>query len=331
MRNDLVSIIIPAYNAEKHIERAVMSAVQQSYSDIEIIVINDGSKDSTEEILKRLAEENKQVSYYTQKNMGVSVARNVGLEHIKGAFYMFVDADDALIENAVELMHKSIEENNADIVVADFNIIDLSKNQVQRMHATKENKNYLPQEAISLAIEDNPITYSSCGKLYRSQKLQNIRFPEGMRAHEDSYYVFQCLMCDVRITILNIPLYEIYVTHGSASRSEFGDKYKDILSLAEKKERIIQEKYPEQKDKAKTVMVKANMSVLYNLCVNSKKLNFRLINQCVKAVRSDNVYFIPATEFDKKFFWVITHNLVYLYRAYVQTRFYLKKLIKTEK
>lgn len=241
MRDDLVSIIIPAYNAEKHIERSVMSAVKQSYSNIEVIIINGGSRVSTEEILRQLADRNANVSFYTQKNSGVAAARNVGLKHAKGAFYMFLDADDALMENAVELMYSSANENNADIVAADYYTVDLTRNQTQWIHIAKASRTYLPRETISLAVEDDPITYSCCAKLYRSQKLRHIRFPEGMRAHEDNYYVFQCLMCDVLVTALDVPLYKIYVTPGSATRSDFGDKYNDILFLVEKKRRLLKQ------------------------------------------------------------------------------------------
>lgn len=121
----LVSVIIPAYNSAKTIERTLASVFLQDYPNIEIIVINDGSTDDTELVLKQYSE---RIQYFTQKNSGVSVARNLGFEKSTGEYIQYLDADDLLAEGKLSKQIKALKENNADVAYGDwmkFTEIDL--------------------------------------------------------------------------------------------------------------------------------------------------------------------------------------------------------------
>src|SRR5699024_7704751 len=111
-----VSIIIPAYNVEDYIEQCIKSVIQQSYSNIEIIVINDGSTDGTRKIIEKYIENNENLVLKNQDNQGQSAARNKGIELSKGEYIMFLDSDDYLSTNTVKNLVSNIEKYEPDLI-----------------------------------------------------------------------------------------------------------------------------------------------------------------------------------------------------------------------
>ena len=124
-KNEIVSIIVPAYNAERTINRCIDSILKQSYGNLEIIIINDGSKDSTEEKCMKYIK-NKKIKYIRIKNSGVSNARNIGIENSTGTYIMFVDSDDYIEKNMVERLYDNINEN-VDLVICSKNLITVNE------------------------------------------------------------------------------------------------------------------------------------------------------------------------------------------------------------
>lgn len=115
-----VSIIIPAYNAEKTIKRCIDSIINQSYHFLQIIIIDDGSKDRTQEIINNYND--KRIEYFFQNNAGVSTARNVGISHAKSEYIIFVDADDTLPLRAIEIMVDCMRSNSAQLAAFSYEI-----------------------------------------------------------------------------------------------------------------------------------------------------------------------------------------------------------------
>ena len=112
MKSDIVSIIVPVYNGEKYISRCLDSLINQTYSNLEIVLVNDGSIDKSKEILNEYAKTDNRIKIYDQINQGASVARNIGLEKANGKYIMFVDADDYIDSHMVEEMIKNIKHEN---------------------------------------------------------------------------------------------------------------------------------------------------------------------------------------------------------------------------
>lgn len=117
MKQPLVSIIIPVYNSEKFVEEAVLSAVNQTYKNIEIIVVNDGSTDGSQSIIEQLAAKYSSIRYFRQLNQGACVARNRGITEAKGKYIKFLDADDLLVSDALELQVEFTENLQPDEIV----------------------------------------------------------------------------------------------------------------------------------------------------------------------------------------------------------------------
>ena len=117
MSNILVSIIVPMYNSEKYIERCVKSLISQSYKNIEIVIVDDGSKDNSLQLIKDYANKDSRIKVYTQSNQGPSVARNTGLDNSTGKYIMFVDADDFIEHNMFKNLVDIIKVNRVDIII----------------------------------------------------------------------------------------------------------------------------------------------------------------------------------------------------------------------
>lgn len=306
----MISVIIPAYNAAEFIERAIRSCLIQTYRNIEVIVINDGSSDETASIVERLANECSSVKLLSVNNGGVARARNIGLKSATGEFVSFLDADDELMPNALETMHSVLLSANVDICSAG---VVRNKKEEKRSQSGAVDV-WSGRQALEHALEDHPATYSAWGKLYRREKLSGILFPEGKRAHEDSFFVYSCFVAGLSMAITDISAYIYYSNPGSASNSRFSDKFFDILDLAEKKAEIVQERYPELMPKAKNMLVKANMALLHNLCKTKDARYAEREKACLRFVRQNKKYFIAAFPGDRRWFFIINMHLYKLYK-----------------
>ena len=121
--NPKVSVIIPVYNCEKYIEECVMSVLRQTYDNVEIVVVNDGSADKSDEIIKAIAAHNPQILYFYKKNEGVAIARNYAIENATGDYLLFVDSDDYIESNYVESLVKYAVKNDSDMVISGYTML----------------------------------------------------------------------------------------------------------------------------------------------------------------------------------------------------------------
>lgn len=309
MNDELISVIIPAYNAEKTIVRAIDSVLQQTYKNIEIIVINDGSTDGTELLVKKFK---KAVKLVTTSNFGVSYARNVGIDLCSGTYLMFLDADDELLPDAVEVLLNCSRNNNLDIIHGK-NIRVTENQQYKLINDDKyELIIYEDEDEVKRAIYDMYETHSSCAKLYKKKSINGCKFPEGKRCHEDSFFVFLCLLKGIRFGVIDKTVAIFHTTLGSASRECFSEKYYDILELAEQKYSLLCDKYPQFKDIGINILIKAHMAFLK--CALSGKNIVYLENRSIEFIKNNTKYFVPSCKTDRKWFFIITYNLYKIYK-----------------
>jgi glycosyltransferase involved in cell wall biosynthesis len=317
IENKLISIIVPAYNAEKWIKKCCESVFAQTYQNWELIVVNDGSTDRTAEILNDLMLNEKRMSVINTDNGGVSRARNIGLDNICGELFGFLDSDDFLVEDALEKLYTAIESNSYDIAVG------------WKQNVTENETNlgcpYCPEsfvvsgkEGVEISLKDNPSMYAVWGKLFRRERFDDIRFVEGRRVHEDSYYVFQCLERCVQTIVIDSIVLNYRQSAGSASRSDFSDKYLDILFFAEEKRKCVQKKYPEYASLAENMFLKANLAILFAIAVSQDKKYRTIEKECIKAVQKRTKFFIPAIKSDLIRFRIVKFRLFWLYKLYVK-------------
>ncbi len=189
-----LSIIIPAYNAGKYLERCVGSCEEQNVpqDEFEIIVVNDGSKDNTLEVAESLADKYTNVRLFSKENGGSSSARNMGLDHAKGDYIIFVDSDDYLLPDKLAAVLSVAENNKLDLCIFNFKVMSHDGSSVNTDNPLKKGKIYNCEEA---SIQGYQVG-SACGKLYLRKMLEsnNIRFRTDIIFGEDSYFSFQVLM-----------------------------------------------------------------------------------------------------------------------------------------
>lgn len=185
-----ISIIVPIYNVDAYLTECLESIVAQKYKGrIEVILINDRSTDRSQSIcLQFLANYPSLFVYHEQpENLGVSSARNAGLELSNGDYFCYVDADDVLPPSALETLHSAALQGNADIVKGN-NLVFSTEKRVQANYGVKKNESYTGDELLTLLYGHNKIRGHSWGKLFRSATLKRYRFPEGIRMAEDLAY-----------------------------------------------------------------------------------------------------------------------------------------------
>jgi len=181
----LVSIIMPAYNAEKYIEEAIESVMQQSYVDWELIVVNDGSTDNTLSLIESF--DDKRIILLNQENAGVSTARNVGLCQAKGEYITFLDADDVLPQESLEVRILYLETySHINLVDGKILVKDIGMHDILHVYSPYYEGNLLPR----LLALDSQVFFNVC-YMFRRSILDGIRFKESMTHAEDLLFYIE--------------------------------------------------------------------------------------------------------------------------------------------
>lgn len=204
-----VSVIVPVYNVEKYLKRCLDSLINQTLSDIDIICINDGSKDSSLQILEQYAQKDSRIVIYSQENSGLSVARNTGLEHASGEYIGFVDSDDWVDLDFYEKLYNSAKNNNADIAVADF--IREHPNKKPKRLKLKEEKIYTTPEDKFMICK---VHREGCvwNKIYRTEFIHsiNLKFVPKMY-YEDRDFTIRSLYFSKKLVTTPNTYYRYFV------------------------------------------------------------------------------------------------------------------------
>ncbi len=173
----LVSIIIPVYNVEKYVKRCFKSVSEQTYQNIEIIVVDDGSTDSSGKLCDEFSRAEKRAVVIHKENGGLSSARNVGMKMAKGEYITFLDSDDFLALDFVEKAMLLCEKNSAEIAILDMAYIDESSNEEINGNANDEVVVLSREDAIKESLYQKMFSCCAPGKMYRKTTLEGIEFP----------------------------------------------------------------------------------------------------------------------------------------------------------
>lgn len=210
-----VSIVVPAYNAEKTLRYCIESVLKQSYKDIEIIIVDDGSTDNTLSVAKKLQQNDSRIVVESKLNGGVSSARNLGLKRATGTYVTFVDADDKL---KPEMIDQLLSASDADIVVSDI----YQKKESKMATTDGSTIYYVPSDLknkFSQLYEKNFFN-SVCGKLYKLTKLEGVFFDEGVRIGEDLLFNFKVFKKVHRVAVITYHGY-VYVSNVKSATHKF--------------------------------------------------------------------------------------------------------------
>ena len=209
---DLVSVIVPVYNVEKYLNRCIDSIINQTYSQLEIILVDDGSTDESPAICDEYAKKDKRIKVIHKKNRGLSDARNCGLDNSAGNYICFIDSDDYVDTNMIEYMHKSLSKNNSDIVICDYIIFD-ENNEIKNSF-TKTLFSVTDNKFDYMFNEYKLLTVIQWNKLFKREIFDNLRFETG-KIHEDEFIICKELESAKKITYDLFPLYHYYRRNNS--------------------------------------------------------------------------------------------------------------------
>lgn len=201
----LISVIVPVYNVEDYLEKCVDSIINQTYKNLEIILIDDGSTDSCPSLCDELKKRDKRIKVVHKSNGGLSSARNKGLDIAKGSLISFVDSDDYIEESMLEELKNNMDKYSSDIAVCDFYTVTGSKKQT---HSYKEREFVLEekQKFDYLNNEYGDLTVYAWNKLYKKSLFDEIRYPDG-KIFEDSHIICELLEKARRVSYVVKPLY----------------------------------------------------------------------------------------------------------------------------
>lgn len=232
-----ISIIIPIYNAEQHLNKCIESVVNQSYSNLEIILINDGSTDSSIDICEKWHKQDSRIKLIDKKNEGVSIARNKGLSISTGELIGFVDSDDYIEHNMYELMKRDMDNYGVDIVMCNSFSITSDGNK-KRGYNSYDSFKVETKELTKRFINFEKIFYSSVwSKLYKREIIDGIEFDNNIALGEDYFFNGLAYKKALAFYYESKPLYNYNIREESISRnridSHFFDKYSVAKMLAD--------------------------------------------------------------------------------------------------
>ena len=226
MNNPKVSIIVPIYNLENYIEQSVRSLLAQSYQNVEIILVDDGSKDNSLSIIKHLAASDSRIVYTSQPNGGAAKARNTGLALATGEFITFVDGDDMLSPNAIADNISYFSDDKIDWVAFSVRKVDMNGGFLKEgdLGFIISETEKINSEKFVPYFYEHRLSGVACGAIYRRSSIQNIRFKDGL-LYEDSLFFVE-LLCNTRNAVLSTDGIYFYVDRPrSSNKASFTCKH----------------------------------------------------------------------------------------------------------
>lgn len=197
-----ISVIVPVYNKEQYIERTINSILSQTFRDFELIIINDGSTDFSEDIILKMAQYDMRIEYIKQINKGVSAARNTGIQLSKGKYITFLDSDDDYLPTFLEKMHKSI---------ADKNVCYCGYYNITSENKSESNFQYFTGDVLTRYLKHQCYPNTNCWLIKRKYLVNhNIKFTEGMYWGEDLFFFSKILLHDMEIQYVEESLTTYY-------------------------------------------------------------------------------------------------------------------------
>ncbi len=320
-----ISVIIPVYNVEKYLNRCVESILNQTYRNLEIILIDDGSTDKSSQLCDFFSTKDSRIKVIHKKNGGLSSARNVGLDNATGEYVYFIDSDDWIANDTIEYLYETCKKYDADICSAKY------------MLTGNENKNF-PEidEVIEIVYERNKLQYyldsaldgknleiPVCTKLYKKYLFDNIRFPEG-QIYEDIYTNYLLIDKANKLVTSNKFIYFYFQQGTSITRSKFTERNYDLINVCNQVENASRLKNDENLIKSSIVFTCKNyLSLLIRM--NIYNINDSNKIKICRTYIKKNLYLVlksKMTKIQKSVILVLCMNYT-LFKYFVKS-FYTK-------
>ena len=289
---DKISIVVPIYNVEKYLNQCIESIINQTYKNLEIILVNDGSSDNSGKICDEYEKQDERIIVIHKENGGLSDARNAGIEIATGKYIGFVDSDDYIEEDMYELLYNNMIKENTEISCCNRFLLYANKKEIygeKKYYAVMDS-----QEAIELSCKIGYIGISAYTKLYKRDLFSNIRYPKG-KISEDMYTTYKLFDKANKIVYDSTPKYYYRQRKGSITNS----KKININALEAAKEMIefVRNKYPDIENDAIKYYLYTAIGVYDNI-IKSKVKDEKIL-QLKKEILQDVKRYFPIVKKDK--------------------------------
>lgn len=280
MGKPLISVIVPVYNVEQYLNRCVESIVNQTYENLEIILVDDGSPDNCPAICDAWAAKDNRVKVIHKTNGGLSDARNAGMAVVTGELMGFVDSDDWIAPDMYQLLYENMQQNDSDISACGVQMV--WEDATPSRALTKSGCCILDQEEAMRAIIDEswlkqPVWY----KLYKTALVRDIPFPVG-KYHEDVFWSYQAVGRATSVSVFDTPCYFYLQRSNSIMGAGYSLKRLDALEAKMLRFLYVQNQYPNIADNAKT-------EVCF-FCLWSEQCVLRYLHSAEKEIGQNQIF-----------------------------------------
>lgn len=291
-----ISIIIPVYNGEQYIRKCLDSVKNQTYPDIEIIVINDGSRDGSESVLQSYVLENPSmpIKIITKKNAGLPQARKTGVENASGDYVGFLDVDDWSEPQEYEEMAQKAIQMNADIVCCGYQMDYGNRVEIIKQNLDT-NKIYSGLDAFEFLHKRTAVYPYAWNKIYKRSLLENIKYPTGNFVGEDYAIQVQVLPKAERVCVVSGVGHHYVQVEDSMCRGGYNENYIHAFRNYEHSRRKYCKKYPQFSQDICNYLVVEYMAIIVAMGKN-RVYNYDMVGQIRKFVRKNFFSFIKAKE-----------------------------------
>ena len=313
---DLISVIIPVYNVEKYLNRCVDSVINQTYTNLEIILIDDGSPDGSGAICDEYVIKDNRIKVIHKPNSGVSETRNCGLDNATGEWLFFLDSDDWIHCRTIEKLYEGIAEKKVNISMCDYEEVSDEQPLVDE---TCKAEIKTPKR---IFIDKNVAAITIWGTLYHKDCFKNIRYPVG-KIHEDEFITYKILFAQEKIAFINQPYYAYFMNNEGIMRSKWTPARMTAVESLEEQCKF----FRTIKDEELIAFSDKNFFLRF-VCCHMKALENGYMKEAKKLTRK--AFFLtlksPRKLFAPDNIWVLEHFFPRFMHCYWMVKAMLKKL-----
>lgn len=280
---DLISVIIPVYNVENYLERCIDSIINQTYDNLEIILIDDGSNDNSGLICDQYAKKDNRITVIHNSNQGLSKTRNNGLDLAKGTYIAFMDSDDYIEKNFIKDTYKMIIENNVDLAITKLKVD--YENKIPKLNQSSGYRIIDSKSALEEMLYTELYYISACGKLYKKSLFDGIKFPNN-QLFEDVNTIYKLINKAKKVCCTDNEYYIYYVRKNSITTKEFNEKQLDLIKATDEMVEDIVNIYPDLEKAGKRRKVYSRISTLCRV-VSSNKINKKIEKELVTYIKEN--------------------------------------------
>lgn len=300
MESELISIIVPIYNVQNYLCRCIESIQRQTYHNLEIILVDDGSTDESGAICEEAKQKDNRIIVIHQKNQGVSEARNRGIEEANGKYIGFIDGDDYIDEDMFENLYQGIIQSSADLAVCGFYIESEERREIRSCGFAE----VLNRDEAFKALFSGQLADSNCNKLFKKELFRNIKYKKIFQG-EDLEILYRILGNIDKVVCISAVSYHVVYRKGSASNSIFNDKRMDIIYVLEDMVSYIQTEYPVVLKEAYAYQLREMLNMIEYMYLCMKKENFTSSDEYrnyVSTMRKNRMYIYNIARANLKYY-----------------------------